>query len=330
MRRSCGKSTSAILAEQVSEAVYNATFKDIRGLYLDENCLTIEVPTKFIRERIDQRYRELILAALSDVHPHSLGLEIRVDDDEPTVPRGPRRSARRPHPRESSASADAEHRRTTAPIRLRCATDRRTSIRSTRFDAFVTGPSNRFAHAAALVGGRDARPCLQPAVRLRRRRASARPTCCRPSPTTSARTTRRYQVRYISTETFLNQFVDAIRNNAQTEFKRRYREIDVLLVDDIQFIEGKEQLQEEFFHTFNTLHEANRQIVLSSDRPPDAIATLEDRLRSRFKMGLITDIQPPDLETRLAILRKKAEQSNTPISARGARVHRHPHHQQHP
>jgi chromosomal replication initiator protein len=120
-------------------------------------------------------------------------------------------------------------------------------------------------------------------------------------------------VRYDSTEHFLNQYVDAIRSGEMADFKRRYREVDVLLLDDVQFIEGREGTQEELFHTFNTLYQANRQIVLSSDRPPDAIATLEDRLRSRFKSGLLVEINPPDLETRLAILRKKAEGEPTSV-----------------
>ncbi|MFN8049874.1 MAG: chromosomal replication initiator protein DnaA [Acidimicrobiales bacterium] len=307
-----------ILSDQVSEVVWLAVFSETYGLYLDENCLTISVPNSFVRDRIDQRYRELALAAIADVGHPSLGLELRLADPVPgesdadfeddlsslasdaiepsaptlfpTTPVAPEREPTGALPQERAANLNAKY----------------------SFGSFVIGPSNRFAHAAALSVAERPAASYNPLFVY----GSAGLGKTHLLQAIAHYVNQNYPealVRYISTETLLNEFIDAIRNNRQAEFKHRYREIDVLLVDDVQFMEGKEQLQEEFFHTFNTLHQANRQIVLSSDRPPDAVATLEDRLRSRFKMGLVTDIQPPNFETRLAILRKKAEQGNTPI-----------------
>jgi chromosomal replication initiator protein len=182
------------------------------------------------------------------------------------------------------------------------------------FEAFVIGASNRFAHAAAQRVAETPAASYNPLF-IHGDSGLGKTHLLHAIGHYVAVNFPGLTIRYVSTETFLNDFVDAIRTNGQPAFKRRYRDCDVLLVDDIQFIEGKEGLQEEFFHTFNALYEHSKQIVLSSDRHPRSIATLEDRLRSRFEWGLITDVQPPELETRLAILRKKADGEQTPIPA---------------
>jgi chromosomal replication initiator protein len=180
------------------------------------------------------------------------------------------------------------------------------------FENFVIGDSNRFAHAAALAVAEQPAKSWNPLF-IYGRTGLGKTHLLHAIAHYVHQHYPGLHVRYVSTETFLNEFVDAIRTNAMSNFKRRYRDCHVLLIDDVQFIENKERFQEEFFHTFDHLHSAGRQIVISSDRAPRNIATLEERLRSRFAGGLITDVQPPDLETRLAILRKWANAQEVTI-----------------
>jgi chromosomal replication initiator protein len=302
---------AASIRDQVSDAVWQSTFADATPISLTDDVLHLSVPSLIVKEKIEGRYLGLVQDAVNEAAGTEIDMIIEVRADatevqteavagyEPTTEApeavsassGPVRGASR----QTQSNTESERDDVLHALNPRYS-----------FGTFVTGASNRFAQAAALSVAETPARSYNPLF-IYGDAGLGKTHLLHAIGYYVRENYPSYTVRYVSTETFLNQFVDAIRTNDRHTFKRRYREIDVLLVDDIQFIEGREGLQEEFFHTFNTLHQANRQIVISSDRPPDSISTLEDRLRSRFKMGLITDIQPPDIETRLAILRKKGE-----------------------
>jgi chromosomal replication initiator protein len=267
--------------------------------------LVLAVPNAWTKQRIEERFLEMVRSALADIGmpARELVVEVRAQEAEPAVEPVQHRldlDAAGPSADGTRPPGDGAHRLETLNPKY-------------TFDAFVIGSSNRFAHAAALAVAE--RPALAYNPLFIYGDAGLGKTHLLQAVAHFVRENYpNFLIRYVSSETFLNDYVESIRNRTYEAFRRKYRDTpDVLLVDDIQFVEGKEGFQDELFHTFNALYESSRQIVLTSDRSPDHIATLEDRLRTRFKWGLITDIQPPDLETRLAILRKKAERETTPV-----------------
>ncbi len=299
-----------LLRPQVSDAVWRSTFNDARAVSLEGTLLTLAVPNPLSRDRIAGTYESLVLECLADAAGEPLGLDVRVDgveaDHEVIVDPLAGSSWDDPDSTADGHLDDVATPPVSDPSPEAADPDRYT------FATFVAGPSNRFAHAAALAVAEKPGQNYNPLFIYGD--AGLGKTHLLQAITHYIRENYPdFTVRYVSSETFLSEFVDSVRAGEAEQFKRRYRDVHVLLVDDIQFIEGREETQVEFFHTFNALHQSNRQIVLSSDRPPDAISKIENRLRSRFKMGLITDVQRPDLETRLAILRKKAERSTIDI-----------------
>ena len=270
----------------LNEATFGTWFGSAEGIALTDDAFTLSVPNDFTREWIEGHFLGLIRAAVKDATGHERRVHLSVRDEAAAA--GSRRRDRD---------------RAAGPPRARAGRQRLDDPKYT-FDLFVIGSSNRFAHAAALAVAEAPAQAYNPLF-IYGGTGLGKTHLLQAVGHYVGEHGNGLTARYVTSETFMNDFINSLRDKRIEGFKQRYRTYDVLLVDDIQFLEGKERIQEEFFHTFNSLYEAGRQIVISSDRPPKEIATLEERLRSRFEWGLITDIQPPDLETRIAILRKK-------------------------
>ncbi|HEY5659379.1 MAG TPA: chromosomal replication initiator protein DnaA [Gaiellaceae bacterium] len=270
----------------LNETTYRTWFAEAEGIELSDDAFILGVPNDFTREWIEGHFLGLIGAAVRDVTGQERRVALTVTERMPADTPSPTAEAK---PRPAAAGA----------------ADAGMNPKYT-FDLFVIGSSNRFAHAAALAVAEAPAQAYNPLF-IYGGTGLGKTHLMQAIAQYVGEHSSDLSVRYVTSETFMNDFINSLRDKRIEGFKQRYRTYDLLLVDDVQFFEHKERIQEEFFHTFNSLYEAGSQIVMSSDRPPRDIATLEERLRSRFEWGLITDIQPPDLETRIAILRKKVK-----------------------
>jgi len=302
-----------IIATQVNDGTFRIWFQPTIGLGLTDSTYSVGVASDFARDWIDARFRTLMSDAVSQVIGQNVSCDLVVSPDlaqshvadpqaqptetppadSPVVPATPVPTPADIAPPSASPAADD-------PVLASGLMAKNT------FDTFVVGQSNRFAHAAALAAAEQPGSQYNPLF-IYGGVGLGKTHLLQAIGNYALRNHTGLKVRCLSIETFTNDFINSLRDDSIEGFKNRYRTIDVLLIDDIQFLQKKEQTQEEFFHTFNALYDAQKQIVITSDRPPNALATLEDRLVSRFQWGLTTDIQPPDLETRVAILRKKVK-----------------------
>ncbi|MCM3747956.1 chromosomal replication initiator protein DnaA [Paenibacillus pasadenensis] len=284
----------SIIQTKLSKPSFDTWFKATKANFSDDGLLVVTAPTTFAVEWLESRYTKLVRTTVSDYIGKSVDIRFVIEENRPPEPAAPAQ----PQIKQQPATAGEPFSYMLNP--------------KYTFDTFVIGANNRFAHAASLAVAEAPAKAYNPlflygGVGLGKTHLmhAIGHYILEHNPST--------KVMYISSEKFTNEFINAIRDNRGESFRNKYRNIDVLLIDDIQFLAGKDGTQEEFFHTFNALHEERKQIVISSDRTPKEIPTLEERLRSRFEWGLITDIQPPDLETRIAILRKKAKAENLDI-----------------
>jgi chromosomal replication initiator protein len=292
------------LREQVSETTWQLWLSGIEPVEFADGVFVLSVPNGLILERVETRYLPMIEDTLANEVGSPVRGRLEVQQQEVTAPE-----------LEEFLGVPAQSETINRPPPSHPATTNGRESPAVQldpkfvFETFVAASSNRLAHAAAQAvaetPGRSYNPLF-----IYGDSGLGKTHLLHAIGNYVSENFSRRKVLYVTTETFMNDFVDSLRTSTTLAFKRRYRECDVLLIDDVQFMENKEGLQEEFFHTYNDLKGASKQIVLTSDRPPKSIETLEDRLRSRFLSGLITEIDPPDLETRLAILRSKSESEN--------------------
>ncbi len=285
--------TLDIIKSELSEVSFNTWIKSCEPMSISSDTIKISVPNSFTQDILDKRYKDLVVNSIKAVCSKLYTIEFIIMSD----------------------AYDNDENNTPKVSKSIVVNDAMSSILNPKytFKSFVIGNSNRFAHAASLAVAESPAKAYNPlfiygGVGLGKTHLMHAIGHYILASNPSAK------VVYVSSEKFTNELINAIKDDKNEEFRNKYRNVDILLIDDIQFIAGKERTQEEFFHTFNALHDANKQIILSSDRPPKEIPTLEDRLRSRFEWGLIADIQVPDFETRMAILKKKADVENLNVA----------------
>jgi chromosomal replication initiator protein len=291
------------LSKNLNYDTIETWLRPVKPVKLEADCLKLEVPNKLFNDWLNQNYKKAIEEKAGNLLSKPITVSFVVCESDA--------AAKGAQSQSTSRKAKNTSR---APFTRKKLFAKEINLNPKyTFDTFVVGPSNRFAHAASMAVAQSPAKAYNPLFiyggvglgKTHLMQAAGHYVLDKHNDA---------NVIYISSEKFTNQLIDAIQNRTTIKFRNKYRNVDILLIDDVHFLGGKEQTQEEFFHTFNTLYDAHKQIVLSSDRPPKEIPNLEDRLVSRFEWGLVTDLQPPDVETRMAIIRKKAQDEGINIS----------------
>jgi chromosomal replication initiator protein len=276
-----------IIQQNIDNYSYETLLKTLKPLGYHNNTVIIEAPNHFTRDWLNERYAPSFKEVFQDLLDKDVTVKFLISSEIPDMSANRKTKKNKINKEPSYSNFNPKY----------------------SFRNFVIGNSNRFTHAACLAVAESPAKTYNPLF-IYGGAGLGKTHLMQAIGQHILDKNQHMRVSYVTSETFTNELIDSIRDNTTTEFRNKYRNMDILLIDDIQFIAGKESTQQEFFHTFNTLYEDGRQIIISSDRPPKEIPTLEERLRSRFEWGLISDIQPPDLETRIAILRKKGQIEN--------------------